>query len=246
MQSGQQTFTVSVIVPACNEENYLTGCLACLRNQSTQYTYEIIVVDNASSDCTADIALAFGAKVIFEPIRGIAHALQSGFDRARGDIIAVTEADTHVPANWLETLCTPLVSRPDIVAVSGPFNFYDSTGLNVLPKILFDWGLCLTERMARVMGFGYFPIMGMNYAVRTTSVRLIDRLDTTLQTCVDTYLSLKLQRFGRIEFLPDLLVSTSARRFKKRLISTLLLYGCNYIGMAILNRVLINRYPCIR
>jgi glycosyltransferase involved in cell wall biosynthesis len=62
---------ISVVVPALNEEKYVGKCLSSLRAQSyPRELYEIIVVDNASTDRTAEIARGFGVKVVYESQRG--------------------------------------------------------------------------------------------------------------------------------------------------------------------------------
>ena len=79
---------ISIVIPARNEEKLLPDCLGSLRNQDYPGDYEIIVVDNGSTDATADIARSFGAKVIAANAEGsVFYARQAGADAARGDII---------------------------------------------------------------------------------------------------------------------------------------------------------------
>ena len=60
---------ISVVIPAYNEENYLDRCLRSLREQRYPTSqFEVIVVDNASTDATAEIARRFGARVVSEPV----------------------------------------------------------------------------------------------------------------------------------------------------------------------------------
>ena len=88
---------LSVVIPAYNEEQYLPACLRALRQQKDAPPFEVIVVDNASTDSTACIAGQFGAHVVAEPRKGVARARQSGFEAARAPIVASTDADTIVP-----------------------------------------------------------------------------------------------------------------------------------------------------
>ena len=81
---------ISIVVPAYNEEKEITACLAsvqdCWDEVSHQHLHcEIIVVDNNSTDKTADLAWAAGAKVVFEPINQISRARNSGAAAATGD-----------------------------------------------------------------------------------------------------------------------------------------------------------------
>lgn len=92
---------VSVVIPAYNEERYLAACLTSLQKQTLK-NFETIVVDNNSTDKTAEIARRFGAKVVKELKQGIIPARERGFREAKAEIIARTDADTIVaPYNKL-------------------------------------------------------------------------------------------------------------------------------------------------
>lgn len=93
--------TVSVVIPAYNEERIIGRCLRALLAQTDQPD-EIIVVDNASTDQTADIAARFpGVRVVTELRQGITFARQAGFDAAMGDVIARIDADSIVRPDWI-------------------------------------------------------------------------------------------------------------------------------------------------
>src|SRR3989304_2760272 len=112
-------FAISVVVPAYNEEQYISSCLAAISNQDFRSSYEIIVVDNSSEDRTAEIARSFGARVLTETRRTAAAARRRGFAEARGDIIATTDADTLVPTNWLSHIHCAFQATPGLVAFGG-------------------------------------------------------------------------------------------------------------------------------
>ncbi|MDH7485682.1 MAG: glycosyltransferase family A protein [Anaerolineae bacterium] len=69
-------------------------------------------MDNASTDATAEIARRFGARVVREPRKGVARARQTGFEAARGEIIASTDADTRVPPYWLARIVAHFEADP--------------------------------------------------------------------------------------------------------------------------------------
>src|SRR5438093_7685692 len=89
--------TVSIVVPARNEEELLPSCLRALTTQDYEGPLEIIVVDNGSTDRTAERARCSGVTVVCEPRHGYVIALARGFSAATGDIVAKTDVDT-VPA----------------------------------------------------------------------------------------------------------------------------------------------------
>lgn len=98
---------ISVIIPAFNEERLLPGTLGHLRRAAGRLgavpgrEVEVIVVDNASTDRTAEIALAAGARVVSVPEHNIARVRNAGAGAASGDVLVFLDADTAVPESLL-------------------------------------------------------------------------------------------------------------------------------------------------
>ena len=91
---------ISVIVPAFNEEKLLDASLAEIKSAAAAFAargweFELVVCDNNSTDRTAEIARAAGAKVVFEPVNQIGRARNSGAAAATGDWLVFVDADTH-------------------------------------------------------------------------------------------------------------------------------------------------------
>jgi glycosyltransferase involved in cell wall biosynthesis len=87
---------VSIVVPAFNEEALLPGSLAAIRAaMGAFHEAELIVCDNNSTDRTAEIARAAGAKVVFEPVNQIARARNAGAAAASGDWLVFVDADSY-------------------------------------------------------------------------------------------------------------------------------------------------------
>ncbi len=98
---------ISVIVPAYNEERLLGQTLLQLQQAMTAFSRaawdgELIVCDNNSTDRTAGIARASGARVVFEPINQIGRARNSGAAVASGDWLIFVDADSHPSVNLFE------------------------------------------------------------------------------------------------------------------------------------------------
>ena len=95
-----QGMKISIIIPAFNEERLIAGTLASIRVGMDELTRrgvesELIVCDNNSTDRTAEIARAAGAKVVFEPINQIARARNRGAEAASGDWLIFVDADSN-------------------------------------------------------------------------------------------------------------------------------------------------------
>lgn len=123
------THTLTVVVPAHNEAAGIRGCLDALLHQSEPIE-EIIVVDNASTDDTAEIVAQYAprVKLIHEPRPGVAYARSTGFDAATGDIIGRADADTRVRPEWSAALKHYFADQAhdQVGAVTGMNNSYDS------------------------------------------------------------------------------------------------------------------------
>lgn len=94
----------SIVIPAFNEEDFLSATLTALHEATAQLELsgEIIVVDNNSTDETAAIAAAQGAQVVFEKINQISRARNAGAHAAQGRYLIFVDADTLVPPTLLQ------------------------------------------------------------------------------------------------------------------------------------------------
>jgi len=94
---------ISVIIPTYNEEANITACLQSLCNQTmSRDEYELIVVDGNSKDRTCELAREYADEVITQTSKKVGGARNDGVLRARGDIVATTDADCIIPPDWLE------------------------------------------------------------------------------------------------------------------------------------------------
>ena len=92
---------ISIIIPAYNEERYIGPCLDSIAAQ-TVAPWEVIVVDNNSTDATAAIAKRYPfVTLVQEPRQGKVHARDAGFAAARGTILARIDADVVIPRGWV-------------------------------------------------------------------------------------------------------------------------------------------------
>lgn len=95
---------ISIIIPAYNEERYLGRCLEAIAALA-QKPYEVIVVDNGSTDATALVARKFPfVTLLRQPQRGRVFAQNMGFAAATGDVLARIDADAVLPGDWTQRL----------------------------------------------------------------------------------------------------------------------------------------------
>ena len=117
---------ISIIIPAYNEERYVGRCLESIAAQKLQ-PYEVIVVDNNSTDGTVAAAQRYPfVRVMREKRQGRSFAQATGFDTAQGDVVARIDADAVLPPDWTERIARHF-ARPGALETawtSGP-SFYN-------------------------------------------------------------------------------------------------------------------------
>ncbi len=201
---------ITLIIPAYNEEAEIGPCItSVLRNASGAFK-EIIVVDNASTDKTADVAGSFpGVRVVRESTKGLMHARQAGFQASTSEVLAYIDADTRMPAGWVRNAVALLESRPDAVSASGPGYYYDATQTEAFLLTLGWWiSAPLGYRLAGYMLFG------AHFAVKRSALLAIGGFNTSVEFYgEDTDLARRLSRVGKTVFNMDFYILTSARRF---------------------------------
>jgi O-antigen biosynthesis protein len=109
---------VSVVICAYNAARTLEDNLASLTRLDYP-NYEVIVVDDGSSDATAEIASRYPFRLISVPNAGLSAARNLGLHAASGEIVAYTDADTRVDQHWLSHLVQPFIESR-AVGVGGP------------------------------------------------------------------------------------------------------------------------------
>ncbi|GAA3902178.1 glycosyltransferase family 2 protein [Microbacterium invictum] len=153
----------SVVIPSLNDAVMLRTCLAAIAVQ-TRPPDEVIVVDNGSTDDTADVARAAGAHVVAQPVRGIFPATTAGFDAAEGELLLRLDADSVPPADWVARIVTAFETDPGLDALSGPGRFYG--GNAVTRWIAANLYLGAYPTLIR-WALGHQVLFGSNLAMRT-------------------------------------------------------------------------------
>lgn len=200
---------ISVVIPAKDDAPALERCLAALARQTVPAD-EVVVVDNASVDTTADVARAAGARVVPEPAPGIPAAAATGYDAATGDVVVRCDADTVPPPDWLARVRAHLVRDPGLVAVTGTGTFY---GVGRLRGAVVGRWYLWTYQVAMHAAIARPPLWGSCFAMRRDAwLAVRDRVhrdDPELHDDVD--LTFALGPTARIRFDPRMRVLVHGR-----------------------------------
>lgn len=206
---------ISVIICAHNEALFLAPCLHSLLAQSRPPD-QILVIDNASTDETRLVARGVpGVDVIDEPRKGLVIARETGRQCATGDVLVYVDADCRAPVAWLERIERHFLRDPGLVALSGPYRFYDWDWWGRLLIRAYDVTLApATQLLVKyILRLGTI-FYGGNFAVRREALELIGGFDTTIDFHgEDTNVGRRLFAVGRVSLFRDCHLYTSARRY---------------------------------
>lgn len=201
---------ITVVVPVLNEETFLEQTLKSLRNQAF-HDFEVIVVDNGSTDSSVEIAQRFADKVIIEPRKGYDFAVHRGIMEAQSPLIAQADADTLYPPDWLSKMVQAL-DKAGVVCVYGPWAFRENSkwrrGLEL--------GLCwITQLVAHLLGFCLSTGCNMGFS-REAYFQVGGYPALNHLAGADTRLGLLLRRVGKVRFVPTMVAYTSNRAVKRQ------------------------------
>ncbi len=205
---GTRTMRLSVVIPVRDDAPALRRCLAALDAQTTP-AWEVVVVDNGSTDDSAAVARERGARVVPEPVRGIPAAAATGYDAARGDVVVRCDADTVPPPGFLARVESAFAADPELDAITGTGTFYDVGPLRaavVGPLYLGAYYLLMHAAMAHP------PLWGSAMALRREAwlrARPLVHRDPELHDDVD--LAFALGPRARIRYDRGLRVRVSGR-----------------------------------
>ncbi len=208
----------SIIIPAHNEEKFVAHAVRTATTQNVlRSSYEVIVVDNNSTDKTANVAWSAGAdKVVFEPRIGTNIARQAGVAASEGLVVAFLDADCEAPPEWLRQIRSFL--RDDgVSAVSGPYD-YGFCGVAKLLDRAFAWHFfSLAGRIVSRIPFRPTGVLRAgNFAAYRSVIEGIGGLPPLTFWGDDTAIATAIaQRAGRVRYTRGLVVKSSPRRFER-------------------------------
>jgi glycosyltransferase involved in cell wall biosynthesis len=211
---------ISFVVPAYNEETLLKRSLPAIRDeilragQKLGVDAEIIVVNNASTDSTREVAESIeGVQVVDEPRKGLVQARWCGFEHSSGDLVANIDADTIIPAGWLTEVMRQFEKSKTLVALSGPYVYYG------VPRRV-NWVVGAYYRMAyTVYLFNRFVLdvgsmlQGGNFVVKRSAMLKLGQPSLRFSFYgEDTDMARRLSKVGGVKFTFRLPAESSGRR----------------------------------
>lgn len=214
---------ISIIMTAYNEEELLPKSLKSVFSQDfPKDDYEVVVVDNNSTDKSAEIAKSFGARVISETTQGYVFALARGAREAKGEIIAVTDSDTIVATNWLSQIAKSFDGK-NVVAVTG---MADMRNLGFITKIISYLAFYLFVKFNFLIGKPH--LSGFNFALKKEALEKAGGINTDYKMSPDVEIGLRIKKYGKVVFNTKILAHTSNRRWKEGYLSTTMMYLKGY------------------
>lgn len=203
--------TISIVIPAFNEEKLLANTLRTVRQcadvfEQVDWHWEIVVCDNNSTDSTAQIATQAGARVTFEPVNQIARARNAGAAATSGDWFLFIDADT-LPSHRLFTRIRNLIRGGGHLAAGANIRFHTD--------VLWAQGFtCYWNWISRTFHWA----AGSFIAVESAAFREVGGFNNDLFVSEEIDLSIRLNRLARsrglepLAVVTDPLIDTSGRK----------------------------------
>ena len=238
---------ITVVIAAHNEERRLGRCLASVHEsaQALACAVEVIVVDTCSPDDTAAVARAGGARVVAERALGAVNAKTAGVAVARAPLVAVIDADSVCPPDWLPKIARAFAADAALVGLSGPARYLGAR--RWVYGVMWLW-YGFWKLLQAIAGTAYYAV-GTNVAFRRDAYERAGGFDTNVLVGGDEIaLFRRLRRVGVTRYTDELWVETDPRRtevgFFRFFFGTVLLhYVFNYPIYRITGRSLLKRYP---
>lgn len=214
---------ISFVIPAHNEEVNIGPCVASIlreikdNNLVLGQDAEVVVVNNASTDHTAERATAHqGVTVLNEPIKGLVMARRAGFVVTTGELVANIDSDTVMPHGWLATALRIFTERPTLAALSGPFIYHD---LNPIVRVLvraFYFPGWLFDKLAQPLTGRATMLQGGNFIVKRRAWEQAGGFDTSIEFYgEDADVARRISAQGPVLWTWALPIYSSGRRLKK-------------------------------
>ena len=213
---------ISAVICTHNREDYLGAAIDSLLEQDFS-NYEVIVVDNASSDSTKQIVESRlphpRLQYVYEPVTGLSVARNTGAKASQGEIIAYLDDDAVASTGWLSCLWQAYQNNPQLAIAGGKVTLIFPPGKTSPPWLSADLAsnlgaYDLGDEIVYITNPGMTP-RGLNYSLRRTFLEQIGGFDVNLGRVGKNLLSneelqmtqLALEKQWQVAYLPQALVA---------------------------------------
>lgn len=208
---------LSIVIPAYNEERYIGECLSSLESELRRapYDIEVVVVNNASTDRTREVAAAFPfVRVVDEFKKGLVQARQAGYLVSTGDLIANVDADTLFPVGWINKAVKAFEQDHKLVALSGPYIYHDlSITTNVCVWAFYVLGYMMHSFNRFILRRGGTMLQGGNFVLHRLALEKAGGYNLDFDFYgEDTAVARLISPYGKVHFSFGLTMYTSGRR----------------------------------
>lgn len=177
--------SVSVIVCTYNRAGLLNRTIECLTRQTLPASdYEILIIDNASTDETAQLVQQWGkqyanVRYLYEPVQGLSHARNRGAAEAQASLLAYIDDDARAYPNWLENILRAFDKVPQPAVIGGPIELEWEGGQ--VPK----W---MTQHLQYMLSYQYYGelprtvnhLNGANFSILKSTLNSLGGFDPRL------------------------------------------------------------------
>lgn len=208
---------ISVIIPVWNSERRIVMALEALARQTApRDLFEVIVVDNGSSDGTADAARRFDfAQVLSEPIPSSYRSRNRGLAAARGEYVLFTDGDCVPDPDWIEQALATIREMPDLGVVGGEVALFREDGAGAIAS---SYEKTHTFNQKGNVEIGGFCITA-NWLCRRDDLLAIGGFDAGLLSAGDSECSRRMVAAGhRLTYAPRMIVRHPTRASIRELI----------------------------
>jgi GT2 family glycosyltransferase len=209
---------ISAIIPVRDGEAQLPALLASLAAQTlAPERFEVIVVDNASRDSTAEVARRGGAKVVHEPVPNRSRARNRGAGAARSDLLAFTDVDCVAEPGWLEAMLRCAGTAP---LLAGPVHVTTRDRPNAVERFERLWRF--SQESAVKEGWAATA----NLYVERRAFESVGGLDPAYRFGEDVDLCIRATRAGfALGFCPDAVVTHPAEQRPRPMLRRAFFHG---------------------
>ncbi|HEY4200126.1 MAG TPA: glycosyltransferase family 2 protein [Devosiaceae bacterium] len=243
---------LAFVIPAYNEQALIGQCLESVIKEVTRAgataDVDIVVVNNASTDRTREIALSYpGVRVVDEDKKGLVNARHAGFEATTAELVANIDSDTMVPPGWVTTVFNEFGANPSLVALSGPYIYYDLSRWNQFLVRLFYYVSYFVYLLAKLFKIGSM-IQGGNFIIKRSAWLQAGGYDRTIDFYgEDTDVAVRMSKVGPVKWTFYLPMLTSGRRLEKEgVFKTAGTYVLNFFWVTFVGRPKTREYTDIR